>query len=114
LLNLLNNAKDAIDPDKKEKVIILYFKIQKNGFEIRCCDNGLGIDKKIVTKIFDPYFTTKIKSQGTGIGMYMSKEIITKVFNGTITLDESTKHTCFRIYIPCSQNCVLKKHIDDT
>ena len=109
LLNLLNNAKDAIDVKKDYKEIILYFKAQTNGFEIRCCDNGTGIDKSIASKIFDPYFTTKTKSQGTGIGMYMSKEIVTKVFNGTIVLDESTKHTCFKISIPCSANCILKK-----
>lgn len=107
LLNLLNNAKDAIDPQKKEKEIILYFKALTDGFEIRCCDNGLGIEEKIVNKIFDPYFTTKAKSQGTGIGMYMSKEIITKVFHGTIVLDDSTKNTCFKINIPCSKNCQM-------
>ncbi|PHS58752.1 MAG: hypothetical protein COB17_02055 [Sulfurimonas sp.] len=107
LLNLLNNAKDAMDDNIKNKEIILYFEVLKDGFGISCCDNGAGITKEIAEKIFDPYFTTKEKKQGTGIGLYMSKQIINKVFDGTIVLDTNTKHTCFRIKIPCSKNCNL-------
>jgi len=105
LLNLLNNAKDAIDNSKDENEIILYLKAINNGFEISCCDNGLGIKKEIQSKIFDPYFTTKEKKQGTGIGLYMSKQIVTQIFDGTIILDDISKNTCFRIDIPCSKNC---------
>ena len=112
LLNLLNNAKDAIDKNKPEKEIILYFKVNDDGLEIDCCDNGSGIKDSIVSKIFDPYFTTKDKTRGTGIGLYMSKEIITKMFNGTIEFDNSYKMTCFRIHIPCSKNCQIKKFIE--
>jgi len=109
LLNLLNNAKDAIGKDTKGKEIILYFEIFRDGLGISCCDNGTGIDPKIADKIFDPYFTTKDKKQGTGIGLYMSKQIINKVFDGTIVLDTYSKHTCFRIKIPCSKNCNLDR-----
>jgi len=42
-------------------------------------DNGNGIDDSIINKIFEPYFTTKHKSQGTGLGLYMTHKIIEKM-----------------------------------
>ena len=108
LLNLLNNAKDAIDNKAKPKNITLQFTASKKGLEISCCDSGSGINPKIADKVFDPYFTTKEKKQGTGIGLYMSKEIISKIFDGTIRLETHTKDTCFVLNIPCSKNCILE------
>ncbi|MCB9096786.1 MAG: HAMP domain-containing histidine kinase [Arcobacter sp.] len=45
--------------------------------------------KKIIDKIFEPYFTTKHQSKGTGIGLYMTQKIITKHMNGTIEIKNS-------------------------
>ena len=116
VLNLINNAKDA--GGKKIRVL---FMSNEYGLEIECCDNGKGIDESIREKIFDPYFTTKEKSQGTGIGLHMSKEIVQKVFNGEInvSLRESSRSelhpkqhlnkTCFCIVVPYSSKCVVKK-----
>ncbi len=109
LLNLLNNAKDAFTHDMNDKKISLKFTAKERVLEISCCDNGKGIDSKIKDKIFDPYFTTKHKTQGTGIGLYMSKQIVEKVFNGNISLESEA--TCFRINIPYSDKCILKKGI---
>jgi len=121
ILNLLNNAKDAAAATTKHKEIKLHFTSNKYGLEIECCDNGQGIDDTIKDKIFDPYFTTKERKQGNGIGLYMSKEIVHKVFDGKIDLnsrkcsqssispiDEGEK-TCFYIAIPYSENCILQK-----
>lgn len=108
LLNLLNNAKDAIGNSSKNKTITLKFRVDKTGLSIKCCDSGSGIDMRIADKIFDPYFTTKEKKQGTGIGLYMSKQIISKVFDGTIRLDSDNRNTCFVLKIPCSKNCILE------
>lgn len=111
ILNLLNNAVDAFEGLQNEhKKIALRFVKTKEGMEIECCDNGNGIDKELQTKIFEPYFTTKRKKKGTGIGLYMSKEIVEKMFTGSIVLGEKNDYpTCFIISLPYSKNCALKK-----
>ena len=121
VLNLLNNAKDAFKDDTQRKEIKLRFITNEYGLEIECCDNGEGVDEAIKEKIFDPYFTTKAKKQGTGIGLYMSKEMIQKIFNGEINISsrkysrnelyplDNGEKTCFYIAIPYSENCLLKK-----
>ena len=117
LLNLINNAKDALE-GVEDKKIYIHFVSTSSGVAIECCDNGKGIDTKIAEKIFEPYFTTKDKTQGTGIGLYMSREIMHKVFNGTINVgiknESSSYKTCFNILLPYSQNCILEGENDDT
>ena len=92
LLNLFNNAKDVLEKTKslEKKLIFVKAKKDKESLIISVYDNGNGIDEKIIEKIFEPYFTTKHKSQGTGLGLYMTEEIIAKHMQGTITVQNTT------------------------
>jgi signal transduction histidine kinase len=85
LLNLINNSKDALSQTSiSEKKILIIVKDASHHAIISVIDNAGGIKDGIITKIFEPYFTTKHKSVGTGIGLYMSKQIVEKHMNGKI------------------------------
>ena len=85
ILNLFSNSIDVLSSSQIENKII-YIKIyhDENNLYIEFLDNGGGIKDEFINRVFEPYFTTKHKSQGTGIGLYMSEEIITKQLNGGI------------------------------
>jgi len=86
-LNILNNAKDVlIERDIKDKIVKITFLQTGQKMNIEIYDNGGGVEESIIVKIFDPYFTTKHKAQGTGMGLYMSKQIIEKHFNGLLSV----------------------------
>ena len=86
IINILNNAKDALKEKNQNKkcVFIVTAKQNEHGIIISIKDNAGGIGENIIDKVFEPYFTTKSKDNGTGLGLYISKEIITKNLNGTI------------------------------
>ena len=91
LMNILNNAKDALSNSKiKNKLIFTDIFEKDSNAIIHIYDNGGGISESIIDKVFEPYFTTKHKAQGTGIGLYMSNEIITKHMNGQISVINKT------------------------
>jgi len=81
-LNLLFNAKDALE--EKEKITkegfqktILLRSFQKNDFAVmEFKDNGIGIPQENFDKIFEAFYTTKEPGKGTGLGLSISKEII--------------------------------------
>ena len=98
LLILITNAKDALVEKKIENPEIeIKTIIEKDEFVIKVIDNARGIDKKIINKIFDPYFTTKEEGKGTGIGLYMSKIIIENNMNGKLEVENSDKGAIFSI-----------------
>lgn len=102
LMNLLNNAKDAIKLNNIARGEIRFDVLitQNNEISINFSDNAGGIQDKHIDKIFEPYFTTKHKSQGTGIGLYMSKRIVEERLGGAITVSNTDKGANFNILIP--------------
>ncbi|MBS4097661.1 MAG: PAS domain-containing protein [Sulfuricella sp.] len=98
LLNVLNNAKDAIQQSGvKDGSIAIELGHDELHAWISVTDNGGGIPTEILPKIFDPYFTTK--ESGTGIGLYMSKMIMSHMSGGIEArpLDGGTE---FRLILP--------------
>lgn len=102
LFILLNNSIDAIRTNAKNNdgfILIEVSKENKKGI-VKIIDNGGGIDPLIQNKIFDPYFTTKSKSYGTGIGLYMAKNIIEARMGGTIQFSPTINGSCFSLELP--------------
>ncbi len=101
IINILNNAKDILLQNKIENSKVL-ITLNKNNTHviITIHDNGGGISPAIIEKIFDPYFTTKHESVGTGIGLYMSKKIITEHFNGSLKVENESDGAKFIISLP--------------
>jgi two-component system, NtrC family, C4-dicarboxylate transport sensor histidine kinase DctB len=104
LLNIITNAKDALVSNKIEKPTIK-ITISKifNNLIVKIKDNANGVDEEIIDKIFEPYFTTKGKDQGTGIGLYMSKIIIEKNMHGKIEVTNDKEGAVFRITLPITK-----------
>ena len=92
---LLNNARDVLILKKVQKAKIV-ISISVN-LTIKICDNGGGVDSKIVQRIFEPYFTTKHKSQGTGLGLYIAKLIVEDSLGGKLSVNNSHDGACFNI-----------------
>lgn len=84
LINIFNNAKDAMLDYEKEKYFFIKTYIKDKKVVIVLRDNGGGIPQKIISRIFEPYFTTKYKSQGTGLGLHMTYNLIVDGMNGNI------------------------------
>ena len=121
LLNLCVNAKEATGGKGQIKIVaknininennIIYFPLLKAGKYVRFSveDNGSGIEEKHLTKIFDPYFSTKSKDTGSGLGLYVSYGII-KAHNGFFDVTSKLKvGTTFDVYLPAFEPPKEKK-----
>ncbi|WP_321778146.1 sensor histidine kinase [Sulfurimonas sp.] len=94
ILNLITNAKDALIEKKIVQGKIFVF-LNKN--KIIISDNAGGIDKKIIERIFEPYFTTKEQGKGTGMGLYMSKMIVEQTIDGVLSASNNKEGAEFTI-----------------
>ena len=114
-LNIITNAKDALcsNVNKNDRIIKIIVNKFENNLVVNIVDNAGGIPQEVLPKIFEPYYTTKYKSAGTGIGLYMSKQIIEKHMEGQLSC-KNIRHkikdervfdcTLFTIKIPIKNN----------
>ena len=105
LIIILNNAIDAIKKRRQEtkqekRLVEIHLKRINNDGIVEISDNGGGIEVSIRDKIFEPYFTTKQKMHGTGIGLYIAKNIVESRFKGELRFKEINDGSCFSIKIP--------------
>ena len=101
IINILNNAKDALLSNNIDNKWI-EINLEKNDDKIIISieDNAKGIPSSILKNIFEPYFTTKHKSQGTGLGLYMSHKIIIENLKGNLYVDNTKNGAKFCIELP--------------
>ena len=100
LLIVINNGIDAYSGDEMAKITIEVKKSSENLVEINIKDNGDGISDEVLLHLFEPYYTTKHKSQGTGLGLYILKMIIENGMGGRASIQNHTSGTVFMIVIP--------------
>ena len=100
ILNLMKNAEDVLIENKIEDAYIKITTYSDEDTEIlEISDNAGGIPKDILSKIFDPYFSTKLDKNGTGLGLYMSKTIVEDHCGGELSVSNSEKGAIFRVIL---------------
>jgi signal transduction histidine kinase/ligand-binding sensor domain-containing protein len=111
ILNLITNAFYAVNEKMNatraaglngyEPTVTVTTRKRGNSVEVMVADNGNGIPEKIITKIFQPFFTTKPAGQGTGLGLSMSYDIITQGHSGQLKAHSTVNEgTVFTISLP--------------
>ena len=117
ILNLINNSEDVLKEREifpaKIGIVVERFKENdtKECVKILLMDNGGGSKLDDIHKVFEPYFTTKHKSVGTGIGLYMSKQIIEKQMQGSIEVRNVRYDDKFNILCKegeCVRECAIR------
>ena len=105
--NLIINACQALKEFKQQKNPTLIIRIEKTADNQSCLeikDNGPGIQKEHLEKIFQPLWTTKKQGEGTGLGLGIARQIINQYGGNIQMVSEPYKFTCFSIYLPLKMN----------
>ncbi len=107
-MNLFNNAKDILDTiNEEDRYILITTQLENNKIHISFQDSGGGIKDSILEKIFEPYFTTKSKKTGTGLGLHMTYSIIVDGMNGIIEVNNETLKVENKEYLGANFNIIL-------
>ena len=98
---LLNNAKDALEERNvfHAKINIDLLELEDK-YLIQVTDNAGGIAKSVKEKLFEPHFTTKHHSKGSGIGLYMTRKIVQEKLEGDLEVENVDEGSCFSIILP--------------
>ena len=114
IINIVNNSKDILKSYSEESryLFISTKSLDENSLELTILDSGGGIEDSILSRVFEPYFTTKHKSQGTGLGLAITEKIIRQrhgavitVYNKEFTYDKRDfKGACFSIVFKKREN----------
>ena len=104
VLVLLNNAKDALlERNIYNAKISVELIPSADKYLIKVSDNAGGIAKSVRERMFESHFTTKHKSQGSGIGLYMVRKIIQEKFQGSLSVENIGEGSCFTVALPIKE-----------
>src|SRR5574344_3061251 len=112
-LNIISNSKDILKTieEKDRFIFIKTKKIDENRLELKFLDSGGGIDESIISKVLEPYFTTKHKSQGTGLGLSIVNKIVRErhkasieIYNEEFINNKKYKGLCFKIIFKTTES----------
>ena len=110
-MNIFNNAKDVLkEQNIQNKLIFITTSQKENSVSIKIKDNGKGIPDEIIQRIFEPYFTTKHQSKGTGLGLHMTYNLIVDGMNGNIESSNITYVYKNKEYIGAEFNIQIPKN----
>lgn len=110
LINLVSNAIDAMQDNGNLCITVIKYRKE---FEIEVQDSGAGIEKTVLEEIFNPFFTTKGSSGGTGLGLYIVYNEVKKM-NGEISVDSTLgKGSRFKLIFPLDDGENAKEDTDD-
>ncbi|MDF1877710.1 HAMP domain-containing histidine kinase, partial [Sulfurimonas sp. SAG-AH-194-L11] len=98
LLVILNNTIDAFKTrNTKHKLITISITQSSTNHIVEIEDNAGGIKKKNLSKVFEPYFSTKFKADGIGVGLYMAKMLVEESLQGSLTVQNTKNGAKFTI-----------------
>ncbi len=102
--NIIQNSIEAMNKNSIEnRMINILIKNVYNSLDIQISDNAGGIDKSIINRVFEPYFSTKEQLHGVGLGLYICKNILELHLNGSIKLENKNNGVVVYIKLPISE-----------
>jgi signal transduction histidine kinase len=90
IINIFNNSNDVMKQkniENEDRYVFVSCKDKKDYIELVILDSGGGIEDQYIAKVFEPYFSTKLDLNGTGIGLYITHQIITIHLGGKINVE---------------------------
>jgi len=104
LLNLLSNARDALFANQvADGLIVVQVSLpEPDRVVITVSDNGGGIPERVQATLFDPYVTTKFRSQGVGLGLFVVRQLVEQRFCGTVEACNSEDGARLTLTIPAA------------
>ena len=100
LLAIFNNAIDVLELQEGERALNVSIADRSEDILLEIRDNAGGIPEEVLPRIFEPYFSTKLELNGTGLGLYMAKMIMENSVQGTISATNQDGGACFTLIIP--------------
>jgi signal transduction histidine kinase len=100
LNNLISNSIKYLDQNKSSSFLNIKATIDNKMARIHFEDNGIGIDSRLMPKIFTMFFRATTKNEGSGLGLYIVKEAVEKLSGKVEITSELGKGTAFRIEVP--------------